>query len=153
MSRHARPGGLTALAVANFVLSGLSLLGIFNALALIGIMTLGKDQPEFKKAIDQNPEVKELLASIPGLWFPLVLAGIRLVACVLYILAGIGLLGLKRFLGRGLSNLLAVFLLGAFAFEVALWPAGFSLLALFDVIYALLLLFLVNTTFREDFAR
>ena len=103
MNEEKRPGGLTALAVFNFIFTGLNLLGILGwviiFLVIIGIIPT-ENMQEAQKA--QMEAFKELGIPVFILFFIL-----SIVSSVLLLLAGIGYLKQKKFLGRTIGNLYA----------------------------------------------
>ena len=137
MSEGKRPGGLTALAVLNFVFGGLSALGILAVFALIGAAA---HTEEGAKA------VKEITAPGKGILWTQVLLG--LVTVGLMIASGVGYLGQKRFLGRTLGNAYAVCSLVSTGIGIA--TTGFELMSMVGLVYPVLTLALLNTTFKDD---
>jgi hypothetical protein len=69
--------------------------------------------------------------------------------------SGVGYLKLKKFLGRTIGNVYAIVSIVYSAASPFLLPAalggGFGIAAIIGLIYPLLTLILLNTTFREDF--
>ena len=126
MSDGKRPGGLTALAVLNFVFGGFGLLG------LLGLAMDPKIAQEVQK------QGVPLLA--------LVVLG--LAAYGLMIASGVGYLGEKRFLGRTLGNAYAVSDLARSALLVV--AMGIGIASIMGLVYPLFTLALINTTFKED---
>jgi hypothetical protein len=150
MSEGRRPGGLTALAIFNFVFGGLSLLG---SLALFGAVPLLEQASQTAMNEQQRAQVDALL-EMGRTSFLLLLAG-GVIGGVLLIVSGVGYLKLKRFLGRTLGNVYAVCslvlaVLMALYMPVAL-GGGFNISTLLNFLYPVLTLFLLNTTFKEDF--
>jgi hypothetical protein len=132
-----RPGGLTALAVINFILGGMNLLGTFGLVAMLA-MNLPVHDDESKRFVAD-------LKAWPLAWLYIGLAG---VIAVLLIVSGIGYLKQRRFLGRTLGNVYAVLgLLGAGMFLTA-FP--FRIQSVIEFVYPLLTLFLLNLTFKDD---
>ena len=95
MSNGQRPGGLTALAVFNFIFSFISLFGV---LGLIFIVTLGPQLEPAQFAAFTN------MGS--GLFYFSVVTSV--VSAILLLLSGVGYLKMKKFLGRDLGNLYVV---------------------------------------------
>lgn len=143
-----RPGGLTALAVMNFIFGAF---GVLQILALAAMAAAYFAAPEGTRM-----ELKEGVEVVRQIGVPAVIAFLSLasVAAILEVLAGFGYLRQKRFLGRVLGN---AFALASITANVILVVAsrgiegmGVTLGALLGVLYPLLTLLLVNTTFRED---
>ena len=136
-----RPGGLTALAVLNFVWGGMMALGVFASVAAIAMVRHidSKEAREAQAAMDQNQVM---------LWVNLLLT---LVTVALLIASGVGYLGLKRFLGRALGNVYAI--VGIASVGVGVAVEGMNIGTIIFLVYPLLTLVLLNTTFRDDFVR
>lgn len=146
MSASNRPGGLTALAIINFVFGGLSVLG---ALALMVPLTMSE---RLEQAPPEQRAQLDALASIPA-WLLVVTLAAAVVGAVLLVVSGIGYLKLKRFLGRTLGNTYAVFSIVT-TIPLIWMPAeiggGANLNMLLNLLYPVLTLFLLNVTFKED---
>ena len=152
MASEKRPGGLTALAVINFVFGAFSLLGVLGLLAL----------PFARNAIEQAaqqmpPEQVEQMQALADIGTPVFvgLAILSLITAILLIVSGIGYLKLKRFMGRTLGNAYAILsLISSVAgglFMPAALGGGFNISVIIGLIYPVLTLILLNTTFKEDF--
>ena len=132
-----RPGGLTALAVLNFIFAGLSALGVLGL-----AMALGLAKTDSKLA-------DELAKVPPGmLMFGI---GVSLVATILLIVSGIGYLGQKRFLGRILGSAYGVVAIGSGVTNLVLMGQGFGIMNIVGFIYPALTLLLLNSIFKDDF--
>ncbi len=153
MSEGTRPGGLTALAVLNFVFGGFSVLSSLGLAALLVVMNTMKDDPEVQNARQEMAKAWKEVGM--GLFFAAVAMG--LVTAVLQIVSGIGYMKQKKGLGRGVGNayaLIAVAVNVTTAVVLANTPVGgFTLGTLLALIYPVLTLFLLNVTFKEDFIR
>lgn len=134
MAEGKRPGGLTALAVLNFVFAGLGLLALLALFALLSLVEKG--------ASDANVHVST------GLVWALILLGF--VRMGLMIASGVGYLGQKKFLGRTLGNTYGILALLDTVLAVALAHTGFGLGAIIGLIYPVLTLILLNSTFKDD---
>ncbi|MHC4243894.1 MAG: hypothetical protein ACYSU4_15935, partial [Planctomycetota bacterium] len=100
MNQEKRPGGLTALAVINFIVSGWGLIGlIFLAgfFALIGKIPTDNMQEAQKAQIEAFQNM--------GIPVFIIILLLSLLSSVLLLLAGIGYLKQKKFLGRTIGNL------------------------------------------------
>jgi len=149
MSEEKRPGGLTALAVINFVFSGLgflSLLGMATFFALRDIIPTENMQETQKAQIEALQNL-----GLPMLIF---IFALSLISNVLLLLSGIGYLKQKKFLGRTIGNIYAVITIVSsvisglkFASELG---GGFNIGSIINLIYPVLTLILINTTFRDD---
>ncbi len=149
MNEEKRPGGLTALAVINFIFSGWGFIGLFGLAALFAF--IGKiptdDMQEAQKA--QMEAFQNM--GLPVFIFILILS---LVSSVLLLLAGIGYLQQKKFLGRTMGNLYAVITIISSVISGIIFPSdlggGFNIMTIVGLIYPVLTLILLNTTFKED---
>lgn len=136
MSRQ-RPGGLTALAVLNFVFGGFKILGfILSAVQLANLAQVKKD------AAAMNIE-------LPPDWFFLYGVLTSAIIGALLILSGVGYLKLRKKLGRGLGNMYAVLSLVDTGVQIAV--GEFSMVAILFSIYPVLTLFALNIIFKDDF--
>jgi hypothetical protein len=129
-----RPGGLTALAVLNFVFAGLGTIGLLAFFALLSVAEGAAAAAEVKVST--------------GLLWALILLGF--VRMGLLITAGVGYLKQKRFLGRTLGNTWAVLALADTGMGLAIVKTGFSVGTLIGLVYPVLTLILLNTTFKDD---
>ncbi|HET8696398.1 MAG TPA: hypothetical protein VFO94_02865, partial [Gammaproteobacteria bacterium] len=117
MNDQHRPGGLTALAILNFVFGGLALLSMLAPL----LPLLAQLAPPDMNAEDRA-QLDALSSLGPGwLTFAAVSGGI---GGALLIASGIGYLQQKKFLGRVLGNVCAVVRLATTLTTVAWLPAG-----------------------------
>jgi hypothetical protein len=136
MSDGKRPGGLTALAVLNFVFGGLGALGLLALFAMLDVA---------HKA-SSGESTQELVRHGSGLVWTSILLGT--LTTVLMIAAGVGYLGQKRVLGRMVGNGYAIVSLGSSV--VGFMLSGFGMMTLIGLIYPLLTVILLNTTFKDD---
>jgi len=154
MASNRRPGGLTALAVINLILGGLSALGALGSLVLIPFLGTMAEQASMENMPPAQQAQIAALADVSASVF-LLLAAINVVTAVLLIASGIGYLKLRKFLGRTLGNAYGVVgVVSTLASMVALPAAlggGFNILVIVNLIYPALTLFLLNVTFKEDF--
>jgi hypothetical protein len=154
MSEGKRPGGLTAMAVINFVFAGLGAIGVLGIIALITILTISKNSAAMTKA---SEEMNKALGNAHiGVSFLIFLAAFSIVSSVLLLISGIGYLKQKKFIGLMLGNITAILSIASHVLTAVVLPAGaagggFSLGFLFNMIYPVLTLILLNTTFKEDF--
>jgi hypothetical protein len=179
MTEGKRPGGLTAMAVFNFIGTGLDFIGILFLIALVfgsgklvELIEEGEAQEraaaerreqteaqkrEAEKRHKDLEEAKRNLAAFEdfkGGYLALMVA-LNLTCAVLLLLSGIGYLKQKRFLGRKLGIAYALVAIPTTIIELNVTPVeaggGLSLASLIGFIYPVLTLILLNTTFREDF--
>ena len=149
MSEEKRPGGLTALAVINFVFSGfgfLSLLSMAAFFAVIGRIPTDQMQEAQRAQIEALQNL-----GLPMLIFIFTLS---LISNVLLLLSGIGYLKQKKFLGRTMGNIYAVTAIVGSVFSGMMFASelggGFNIGTIINLIYPVLTLILLNTTFRDD---
>ncbi len=142
LARPGRPGGLTALAIINFVFGGLGVIGAISNLAMLGQIAASYRSGPFA-GMGTPPTEGALLASS--------LLSIPVMA--MEIAAGFGFLRQRRGMGYIVGNiaagaqilhcLLAMFILRGMGVMM------FS--ALSGAIYPIVLLILLNTIFRKAF--
>jgi hypothetical protein len=133
MAEGRRPGGLTALAVLNFVGGGLVALGLLALAALLG----------GGKALGAKIDLPS-----SGIIYLLLL--LDTVTVCLLIAAGVGYLQMKRFLGRVLGNAYAVFSLISKVIAIVTISGSFGIGVIIGLVYPVLTLVLLNTTFKDD---
>ena len=149
MNEQKRPGGLTALAVINFIFSGwgfIGLLGLVAFFALIGkIPTEGMNEAQ-KTQIEAFQNM--------GLSVFVIIFALSLISNVLLLISGIGYLKQKKFLGRTIGNTYAVFAIAGSVVSVVMFASelggGFNIGTIIGLVYPVLTLILLNTTFKED---
>jgi hypothetical protein len=147
MDEGKRPGGLTALAVINFVLFGFGLIGLLSLVATYaGWIPTAHITEEQKAPIEALQDM-----SLP--LFVMILA-LSLISNLLLILSGIGYLKQKKILGRLLGNAYAVLSIVSSVVSGTQISSeaggGFTIGTLIGLIYPILTLVLLNTTFRDD---
>ena len=153
-----RPGGLTALAIINFVYAGLV------GLSLISIIIMGLNGDAMialmEKGLENDPDAEQNLNTIrtyvEAVSDPVNLTiGILLGVAVggLLIISGLGYLKQQRFRGRTLGNIFAILMLASLAFSLYRLKIEFGILNMLDIIYPALTLFLVNVTFKDDLVK
>ncbi len=154
MTEGKRPGGLTALAVLNFVFGGFNGLGVLGLLAVLALVTGA--QAAGDSGAEGAKKISEALKDMPMGVFYFALA-LAVVNTILLIASGVGYIQQKKFLGRTLGNCyggLAV--IAALVSGLMLKPeagGGFGIGAIIGLIYPVLTLILLNSTFKEDFVR
>ena len=111
------------------------------------VADLSEAQQEMKRAFEE--------AGIgPGLLTFIIVLGF--LSSLMLILSGVGYLGQRKVLGRGIGNAWAILSLASTGVNLVTLPAeagGFNLMTILGLIYPLLTLLLLNTTFKEDFIR
>ena len=171
MAQGLRPGGLTALAVVNFVLAGL---GVLSAFSFLFLMAMGDEiieaqeeaadeaaaepgadeegaaaepKPEKDPSQEANEAQIRRLQDNPGK--AKIQVGLIFLEAVLLLISGLGYLGQKRVQGRILGSICAIVGLGSVLFQLTYLPLGLEHMSSF--IYPVMTLVLLNTTFRHDF--
>ena len=153
MSENKRPGGLTALAVINFIWGGITALGALGLMVLIPLMGRIMDEASTQMTPEQQAQMEAMRDISAPLLITLIVLSV--VTAVLLIASGVGYLKLKKFLGRTLGNAYGILsvvsgVCSAFLLPVAI-GGGFNIMAIVGLIYPVLTLILLNTTFKEDF--
>ncbi|MHC4352713.1 MAG: hypothetical protein ACYS0H_08340 [Planctomycetota bacterium] len=153
MNEGKRPGGLTALAVINFVLTGFNLLGVLGW-TIILLMVVGIIPTDEMNTVQKTQMEAFEKLGISVFIFIFVLS---IVSSVLLLVSGIGYLKQKKFMGRMIGNIYAIVailssVLSGFVFasRMADLGGGFNLGTIIGLIYPLATLILLNTTFKDD---
>jgi drug/metabolite transporter (DMT)-like permease len=137
VSERHRPVGLTALAVLNFVLAGLSTISYAGLLTLLA---------EHGGGPDRIPPDAPGAGSVYFVFF----AG--LVCAALLIASGVGYLKQHDLLGRTLGNAYAPVALANAVYELAILREGFGLATVINAVYPVVTLILLNAVFKRQFA-
>jgi hypothetical protein len=138
MAEGRRPGGLTALAVLNFVFSGLNALVLLSFAIVLGVKYGGTSDPKVARDVAK--------ISFEMAWVMTLLTALR---TGLLIASGVGYLKLKKFLGRMLGNAYAVVSLVDLAIGIVV-SEDVGIGQLIVNVYPILTLILLNTTFKDD---
>ena len=138
MADGKRPGGLTALAVLNFVFGGL---GAIGALLAFGGLSLIREAAQRAEAAGAKVEQSLGLAYVVVL-----LTG---VGASLLSASGVGYLKQSKFMGRTLGTVYALVSLGGTALGV-INGGGIGVFTIIFSVYPVLTLIMVNTTFKDD---
>ena len=147
MAEGKRPGGLTALAVLNFVFGGFSVLGVFGILAAIAVVKTAESGLH-DIAVENGAKITEVQhVSVGILYVTLLLTAL---SALLLITSGVGYIKQKAFLGRTLGNGYAVVSLAGTIIGIALAHSGFGIGTIIFSVYPIVTLFLLNNTFKED---
>ncbi len=148
MNGSKRPGGLTALAVLNFIFSGWGLLGIMGMITMIVLFGRMAEHMD-----EQARGQWEALQAI-GLPWLICLIAVSVVSSILLLVSGIGYIKQKKFMGRTLGSAYAVVaIISAVLSVVMMKPeigGGFNIGAIIGFIYPVVTLILLNSTFKED---
>jgi succinate dehydrogenase/fumarate reductase cytochrome b subunit len=156
MSEGKRPGGLTALAVINFVFGGFGALGTLAFVALLAIINTAAKSGENEGAAEAQQEMAKAWQEIGlGVFYAMIVLGA--VSAILLIVSGVGYLQQKKFLGRTLGNTYAVLSIASSLVMGVVVTAdaggGFNIGTIIGLVYPVLTLILLNGTFKEDFVR
>lgn len=157
MSEGQRPGGLTALAVINFVWGGLSCLGVLVMAAFLALGDVVQEGLEAAAEQETDPAAAEQAAAMAEMGEGLftILLVLSAVSAFLLIASGVGYLKQKKFLGRTLGNAYALFsILSGLGSALVMGEAlggGFNIGTIIGLVYPVLTLALLNGTFKEDF--
>ena len=134
MSQSQRPGGLTALAVINFVLGGFGSLGI-----IVSVLFYSFSDELFDAATGAELSSAEVMIQFI----------LSLVTAVLLIASGVGYLGQRKMLGFILGNLYGVVGLASSVIGIMLYE--FETINLLGFIYPIMTLLLLQIVFKDDF--
>ena len=153
MSEGKCPSGLVVLAVLNFLFGAnavLSAVGMLFFSKLFNFLASQHDDPEMHAIVRAWDAIGD------GVFYTTFV--LTLVVAALLIASGVGFLTQKRFLGRTLGNLCALLsiassLVWAYGVESEEIGGGWSLIVILGLVYPVLSLVLLNTTFKEDFVR
>lgn len=150
MNEEKRPGGLTALAVINFILSAVGFLSLLGMVALFAFM----GRADTERMTEAQKTQFEAFRNIGVSTWVLIVA-LSIVSNILLLVSGIGYLKQKKILGRMVGNAYAVLSIVSsvatgfmFAPEIG---GGFNIMTMVGLIYPVVTLILLNTTFRDDF--
>jgi hypothetical protein len=149
MNQEKRPGGLTALAVINFVFSGLGILSLFGMIALFALIGMIPTE-QMEEAERAQIEAFQNM----GLPLFILIFVLSIFSSVLLLLSGIGYLKQKKVMGWMLGNLYAIFTIVSSAVTAFIFPptlgGGFQFGTIIGLIYPVVTLILLNTTFKDD---
>lgn len=144
-----RPGGLTAMAVINFIFGGLGI--ISSAFSFLSMRMMGN------VATDGMPEAAkvkiEALQRIDPSLFTIMI-GMGIISALLLLLSGIGYLKQKRVLGRIVGNVYGFYAIIGVIVSTLIMPkaltGGFGVMSFIGIIYPTLTLILLDTVFKND---
>ena len=135
-----RPGGLTALAVLNFVFGGLAVIGLIGMFTLLGIAN---------KIASDATGGEVTLTKVPGIgmvWLGIIL---MILVIALLIVSGVGYIGQKKVMGYGIGCAYGV--VGVVNAIIGAVTSGFGFMVVIWLIYPVLTLILLNTIFKKCF--
>ncbi len=141
MAEGKRPGGLTALAVLNFVFGGLGAIGVLALLALLNVAESIIDEAAKKAAVEAS--------KAPGAVYLGLMLG--LVNMALLIASGVGYLTQKKILGKMLGNAYGILALLGTVYGLTVLGGKFDISTIIGLVYPVLTLALLNTVFKDDF--
>src|SRR4030042_4835729 len=149
MNQEKRPGGLTALALINFVFSGWGLIGLLGMVALfafIGMIPTDNMDETQRSQIEAFQNM-----GIPTFIF---IFALSLLSSVLLLLSGIGYIKQKKVLGRYVGSAYGIIAIVSGIVSPLMYPTemggGFQIMTIVGLIYPVLTLILLNTTFKDD---
>ena len=144
MADGKRPGGLTALAVLNFVFGGLSI--IYTLVAGLVVVTAHSVVDTAGRMGAKGEDLSGAKGSV-GIGYAYV--ALCIVGAALLIVAGVGYLKQKRMMGRTLGTVYALVSLGSTVLAMVSFGANTGISMVFFV-YPILTLIMVNLTFKDD---
>ncbi len=147
MADGKRPGGLTALAVLNFVFGGLGVIGTLGAFALVTAAKAAVDHVS-EVAVENGAKVTHTAG--PSIAIAYVIVLLSALSAALLITSGVGYLKQKRFMGRTLGTVYALVSIGSTVLSVVFAGTGVGLFTILFSVYPILTLVMVNTTFKDD---
>lgn len=152
MSEGKRPGGLTALAVINFVFGGFSAIGVLGMVALLALIQAASEGSEDESMREAARAWEEI-----GMGVFYAMLALMIVNAFLLIASGVGYLKQKKVLGRGLGSVYGLLAIVSSLVTGAVVSAeaggGFNIGTIVGLVYPVLTLVLVNTTFKHDLTR
>jgi hypothetical protein len=159
----ARPGGLTALAVLNFVFGGFGIIGGLITLAAGSVVSsagsLSDELADFgRRAAERSgdPNILEGMnriapeaSSLSGMFYLLGILGLLLAAFL--IVAGVGYLKQSKKIGYLFGNIYGIAAIIVVVLQIAMVSAGFGFMVILGLAYPIVTLALLNTVFKESF--
>ena len=151
MSVGKRPGGLTALAIVNFVWGAISaLVLLLGLLAVVFLWTGDAGGGQIAEIARQTREKMEEHGISLVAYTVIVCWGA--VTLPLMLIAGVGYLNQSNIWGRLMGNLYALSSIGQSVAGIFVLSAmGFGLGHIIEIILPVVTFVLINTTFAEDF--
>jgi hypothetical protein len=149
MDEMKRPGGLTALAVINFVFAAVSLLGAFGT--VIGKMFI--DNMPMEPMSEQQAANLAVMQNMSGLTLAIIVC-MNIIYFLLLLLSGIGYLKMRRILGRFVGNFYGAAVIIFSLLSTMVFPGVFGrsigIGTIIGLIYSVLTLILLNTVFKKN---
>jgi hypothetical protein len=155
LSEGKRPGGLTALGVLNIILGVLGMLSTGAWFALLAVLGEGESAELDEARQELQPMLDAVEQMGQGVFVAWVVVSV--VSSLLLLVAGVGYLKQKRFLGRTLGNAYAVLaivtaIIGAATAPVEL-GGGFGIGNIIGLVYPLITLYCINIVVKDDLVR
>ncbi len=151
MSEGKRPGGLTALAVLNFIFGGFGAIGALGLLAIMALLNVAAAEAD----LDENGRALADAWAEAGMPIFYLIVATTALSAFLLIASGVGYIKQKIVMGRMLGNAYAILAIVIAVIQGASLSAeaggGFNIGTIVGLIYPLLTLALLNTTFKHDF--
>jgi hypothetical protein len=135
-----RPGGLTALAVLNFVFGGI---GAIAAVIGYGAIAVARDAVHLAEVNGMKYEGQSV--GMVKAWVAFTALG-----ALLLIISGIGYITQSKFTGKTLGNLYGLVSIGSTVLSAAT-GGGIGVIGVVLLVYPLLTLILLNTAFKSAF--
>ncbi len=154
MSEGKRPGGLTALAVLNFVFGGFGVIGVLAIWALYAVVTSAAKVVTTAAAGTADAQNVANAANAvvqQGSTMLLISLILMVVTVTLLIVSGVGYLGQKKFLGQRLGSIYGMVSIAQTVLGIVFLKSGFGIGTIIGITYPALTLFLLSTTFKDDF--
>jgi hypothetical protein len=133
-----RPGGLTALAVLNFVFGALGL--IFTVTGFLALSAAMAMMGKMASAVGAS--------SMPSAGIIYASLGLGIIGSIIEIVAGVGYLGMKK-MGKTMGNAYAVLAIAGSVVGIALMHSGFGFGTILGLAYPLLTLYFVNVVYKD----
>jgi hypothetical protein len=138
-----RPGGLTALAVLNFIFGGFGLIGsLVYFLGISALKMAGDGMGEL--AAKHGGTVNYTGPSITMAYIHVLL---MLLGGIFLIVSGVGFIGQKRFSGKTIGTIYG--LVSIAGTVVGIMTYGFGPFAIVGIIYPVLILIMENVTYKN----
>lgn len=153
MTPGTRPGGLTAFAIINFIIASMSFVNGLFALAAPTLIDVFPTKGLPAEKLEQMNQIKDVMSR------PIVqiVVSMGIPVSALLVISGIGYLKQKRIMGRLIGNVYAllavtVTVVGFLVIDIDVGiPFAQELMMIIDLVYPVLTLILLNTSFRDDF--
>ena len=154
MSEGKRPGGLTALAVLNFVFGGFGVIGVLGLWAIYAaVNAVATSVATAAQGTAGSQDVANAANAVSQVGGTMILISLILlvVSVTLLITSGVGYLGQKKFLGQRLGSIYGIISIAQTLLSILFLKSGFGIGTIIGLTYPVLTLVLLNTTFKEDF--